>query len=629
MAFVIGTAGHVDHGKSSLVMALTGTDPDRLAEEQAREMTIDLGFAWLPLPDGSTASIIDVPGHRDFIDNMLAGVGGIDLALFVVAADEGVMPQTREHLAILDLLQIPAGVVAVTKIDMIDDPEWLKLLEGDLRSAFAGTLLENSPIVPVSARTGEGLPQLVEALHRATGTHAPRLDRGMPRLPVDRVFSMSGFGTVVTGTLMDGILSVGNDIEIMPEGRKGRIRGLQTHRETLQQAVPGSRVAINISGIEREDIHRGDVVTLPGLMQPTTLIDVQFRHLPDAGWPLKHDTRVKFYSGAAETQSVVRLLGETALSPGASGWLQLVLEKPLALARGDRYILRTPSPGATLGGGKILDAHPEHRWRRFKPEAIERFTRLASGTPEELVLDRLGTHIALLPDALQAATGLDREALEKAVAKLNQHGDVISLPDGWITATQQWQRITSRITEELAQYHETYPLKIGMPREALRSRLGLDLRLFGSVLDQLTRDERITEGGGTVKLESHRLRYTETQQGKIDSLLSSLAQMPYSPPDTKTAQAQVGNDVFQALLDQGTLVQVSPDIWFEAGTYQYMVEQIKKHLREHGAITVAAARDLFNTSRKYVLPLLEHLDAIKVTRRNGDERTLVEKNSDS
>jgi selenocysteine-specific elongation factor len=298
---VIGTAGHVDHGKSTLVQALTGITPDRLREEQEREMTIDLGFAWLTLPNGESVGIVDVPGHRDFIENMLAGVGGIDAALFVIAADEGVMPQTREHLAILDLLRIPGGVVALTKIDLIDDPDWLELVQADVSEALQGTVLDGAPIIPVSARTGQGLAELTAALQEVLARTPPRPDRGRPRLWIDRVFTIGGFGTVVTGTLVDGHLEVGQEVEILPRGMRARIRGLQTHKTRIQRAVPGSRVAINLTGISRQDLARGDLVTTPGWLRPTTLADVRLDLLRDAPFPLKHNAFVKFFCGSAET----------------------------------------------------------------------------------------------------------------------------------------------------------------------------------------------------------------------------------------------------------------------------------------------------------------------------------------
>ena len=415
---VIGTAGHVDHGKSTLVHALTGIDPDRLREEKEREMTIDLGFAWLSLPPahdappgtpGEQVGVIDVPGHIDFIKNMLAGVGGIDAALFVVAADEGVMPQTREHLAILDLLQVSAGVVALTKIDAVSEEGWLDLVEADLREVLRGTCLGQAPIVPVSARTGAGLPALKQALADVLAQAPPRRDQGQPRLPVDRVFTVAGFGTVVTGTLSDGQFRVGDEVEIVPAGLKARIRGMQTHKKSVEVGLPGSRLAVNLTGVHPDELRRGMVIARPGALQPTTMVDARLRLVRgEAGQPpLRHSQPVDFFSGAAEVPARVRLLDAEQLAHGSSGWVQLVLEAPVALAPGDRFIIRQASPSLTLGGGNVVNPHPRRRWRRFQPDLLAQLETLARGTPEDLVLHALQGHEPMPLKAVAEASGLD------------------------------------------------------------------------------------------------------------------------------------------------------------------------------------------------------------------------------
>ncbi len=362
---VIGTAGHVDHGKSTLIAALTGIHPDRLKEEQACEMTIELGFGWLTLPNGEEIGIVDVPGHRDFIENMLSGIGGIDAALLIIAADEGVMPQTKEHLAILDLLQIPAGTIVMTKTDLVSDSAWLDLVEADIRAAVSDTVLKDAPILRVSAKTKTGLDELISTLSKLLEEKPARLDLNRPRLPIDRVFTMSGFGTVVTGTLSDGHLSVGDEVQILPSGFTGRIRGLQTHKKKEEEATPGSRVAVNISGLTTEQIRRGEVVTHPDQYQATRRLDARFRLLKDASSPAKHGDEVKLFVGASETIATLRLLGVEELSPGEEGWIQLELRDPVVATRGDRYILRRPSPGETIGGGVIVDHQPKGRHKRF------------------------------------------------------------------------------------------------------------------------------------------------------------------------------------------------------------------------------------------------------------------------
>lgn len=621
MPYVIGTAGHVDHGKSSLVRALTGIDPDRLAEEKAREMTIDLGFAWLTLPDGESVGIVDVPGHRDFIENMLAGVGGIDLALFVVAADEGIMPQTREHLAILDLLAIPAGVIALTKIDMISDPEWTDLVTLDLIDAFAGTVLENAPIVPVSARAGIGLDQLVATLSEVLSHSLPRADRGKPRLPVDRVFTISGFGTVVTGTLTGGSLAVGNEVEIQPSGKRARIRGLQNHKSAVSEVKPGNRAAVNLSGITTDEVQRGDVIAAEGMISATTLIDVSFRHLADASRPLKHNAEVKFFSGAAETVAHVRLLGDRELAVGQDGWLQLRLETPVAVDRGDRFILRYPSPTETIGGGVILDAHPEHRWRRFKPEVIARLETLAAGRSEDMLLQALEGQIAVTRAQAQEVSGLSGGAFDEALALLNNRNDVLHISD-LIMARAAWARLADRMVNELRAFHTQYPLRLGMPKEAFRSKVGIDSKLLNRLMPFAVESAIITENGSLICLLDHTVRFTAREQNAVDQLMRAIQQNPAAPPSIKEAAEIVGSEVLQALVDRGDVVLLNEDVLLGTETYHAWLAEIQGLIAQTGSITVAQARDLLGSSRKYILAMLEHLDAAGITKRMGDERVL-------
>ena len=626
---VIGTAGHVDHGKSTLVQALTGINPDRLREEQEREMTIDLGFAWLTLPNGESVGIVDVPGHRDFIENMLAGVGGIDAALFVIAADEGVMPQTREHLAILDLLRIPGGVVALTKIDLIDDPDWLELVQADVSEALQGTVLDGAPIIPVSARTGQGLAELTAALQEVLARTPPRPDRGRPRLWIDRVFTIGGFGTVVTGTLVDGHLEVGQEVEILPRGLRARIRGLQTHKTRIQRAVPGSRVAINLTGVSKQDLARGDLVTTPGWLRPTTLTDVRLDLLRDAPFPLKHNAFVKFFCGSAETVARVRLLGTETLAPGESGWVQLELDDPLPLVRGDRFIIRVPSPAVTVGGGEVVDPNPGRKHRRFRPEVLARLETLARGTPAEVLLQTLERRGPLTVRDLIEVSGLG-EAAPEALAELFSTGDAVVLdavpepaPARLVVSRSWWSATTARMRDELAAYHARYPLRSGMSREELRSALRLDPRAYNGLLARAAADGLIVDEAATVRLPEHQVRFTPQQQQAVNDLLARFRAAPYATPSVKEAAALVGEEVLGVLLARGDLVQVSPEVLFLRETYEEMVERIRAHIQQQGSITLAQVRDLFQTSRKYAQALLEYLDGVGVTRRVGDERVLV------
>ncbi len=370
---------------------------------------------------------MDVPGHRDFIENMLAGIGGIDAALLVVAADEGVMPQTREHLAILDLLQVQSGVVVINKIDLIDDEDWLDLVETDLRQVLIETVLENAPIVRVSARTHAGIPELLQIVQELLAERPPRLDLNRPRLPVDRVFTISGFGTVVTGTLTDGRLHIGDEVEVLSNGFRGRVRGLQTHKRKEETAVPGSRTAVNLSGVALEQVQRGDVVAHPGDYHPTRRVDVRFRLLRDASQALQHNTEVKFFVGAAELLARVRLLGAEELSPGEQGWLQLELSQPVVATRGDRYILRRPSPGETLGGGSIVDPHPNRRHKRFSGETLARLKALAQGSPAEILQQAMLTLGAAPLQAVIERSNLEKEVALQAFDELAANGQFVIL----------------------------------------------------------------------------------------------------------------------------------------------------------------------------------------------------------
>ena len=628
---VIGTAGHVDHGKSTLVRALSGINPDRLKEEQAREMTIELGFAWMTLPDGEPVGIVDVPGHRDFIENMLAGVGGIDAALFVVAADEGVMPQTREHLAILDILQIPAGIIVLTKCDLVNDPEWLDLVEADVRKAVQGTVLDEVPLVRVSARTGLGLEELKQKLAVVLEQRPARPNLGRPRLPIDRVFTISGFGTVVTGTLVDGGLKLGEEIEILPQGLRGRVRGLQGHKKKEEMAQPGSRTAVNITGINVDQVNRGNVLITPGKYTPSGRLDAWVRLLPDASLSLKHDSEVKLFVLASEVVARLRLLGTDELKPGEEGWLQLELRDPVVAVRGDRYILRRPSPGETLGGGMIVDPHPAGRHKRFDLQVLERLESLRQGSPAEVLyqaslasgptnVKEIITQARLSTD--QAAAALQELLANNLLLKL-EPGSPDPASELLVVAAARWETETARSLAEVEQFHKTYPFRKGMPREELKSRLKyFPARLFNAALKLWVSEGKLAEIGALVLLPGFKPRFNPQQQTQVDRLLARLAQNPYATPSVKECLAEVGEEMYNALLDQGFLAQVSPEVVFRKQDYETMVHSVQEVIQKNDSITAAEFRDRFNTSRKYALALLEHLDQIGVTIREGDFRKL-------
>ncbi|MFC2021831.1 selenocysteine-specific translation elongation factor [Chloroflexota bacterium] len=614
--FVLGTAGHIDHGKSVLVKALTGIDPDRLREEKERGMTIDLGFAWLKLPSGQEVGIVDVPGHERFISNMLAGVGGIDLALLIVAANEGVMPQTREHLAILDLLGIQRGIVAITKKDLVDE-EWLSLVRMDVEELIAPTSLSQAPIITVSAVTGEGLPDLVAAIDELLSSTEPGKDVGRPRLPIDRVFTMAGSGTIVTGTLIDSSLSLGQEVEIIPPGFKSRIRGLQTHKARIDTASPGSRVAVNLVGIATSRLQRGDVLTKPGWLIATTLLSVQLHLLPYLRRPLPHNATVSFHTGATETMAKVRLLEKEKVEPGETTWAQLVLSKPVALVKGDHFIIR--SPMETLGGGKIVDSHTK-RLRRFRPPIIQNLKVKEEGTAEEIIVALLETKQSLELSALLTQCDLPASEARSAIESLMQEVKLIGIGQGeqrLLFTASGWERLIKQATAVVQDYHRRFPLRLGMPKAELGSRLKLG-KYSPAIWQKLGGDGVLNEEGLVVRLPLHNIQLTQAQQAKVDAFLHSLAQNPYAPPSDQIPEP----DLLNLLIEQHQVVKASGDVVFATSAYDEMVEKVTDYIRTHGKVTVGEVRDLFNTSRKYVLAFLEHLDEKKITRRVGDERVL-------
>ncbi len=651
----IGTAGHVDHGKSTLVKALTGIDPDRLAEEKERGMTIDLGFAWLTLPSGREVSIVDVPGHESFIKNMLAGVGSIDAALLVIAADEGIMPQTREHLAILDLLQVRRGIVALTKADLVD-AEWLELVREEVMAYLKPTTLADAAIIPVSAYTHEGLPALLTELDRVLDASQERQDTGRPRLPIDRVFSLTGFGTVVTGTLLDGTFKVGQEVEILPRGLKGRVRSLQTHKRQVEVAQPGSRVALNLPNIARMDMTRGDVVSMPGQLRPTLLCDARIHLLADAAHPLVHNTLVDFYSGSQEIPARVRLLDSNELEPGKSAWAQLRLSKGAVITRRDRFILRIPSPSMTIGGGEVVDVTPRYH-RRFTQTVLVNLERLAQGTPEELVLAALesrpstrtstGSAPAALATVTKAAHGLYGYELTDIVKQCNLANDVTLqvletlLTEGRVRkvgtfwfSRPVWDTLVDEALHLVSEHHHHFPLRSGLSKEEWRARLKLSPKLATEIFIVLRAEgrlaaaetevggEAVSRSGGLIRLPDFVSSFTPAQQQQVEHLLHRFREHPYAPPIRSEAETLVGAEVLNALIEQGRIIKLSDGVLFLHETYEDAVGRLVAYLREHSKMTAAEARDVLGTTRKYILPLLEYLDMVRITRRLGDERVL-------
>ncbi len=635
----IGTAGHVDHGKSTLVTALTGIDPDRLIEEKARGMTIDLGFAWVTLPSGREASIVDVPGHESFIRNMLAGVGGIDVALLVIAADEGVMPQTEEHLAILDVLRVRSGVVALTKCDLVDE-DWLALVREDINERLAHTTLADSPIIPCSAVTGQGLPELLTALDAAVDAAPVRRDLGRPRLPIDRVFSMTGFGTVVTGTLQEGHLRVGQEVEAQPRGLRARVRGLQAHRLSVAEGQPGGRLAINLVGVARSDLRRGDVVTLPGMFQAATALDVRLDVLPSAPRALLHNADVELYLGSAEVPARVTLLAQDELEPGATGWAQLRLTQPLVAARGDRFIIRIPSPSLTIGGGGVVDPFPR-RHRRRDSELLAWLATLADGAPEDIVLamlrgqpdlhrqtrgrpNRLGNYGGRELGELARLVSMPIVDTEAALTALVASGQVVAAGSFYF-AGEQWRRLASDALRLVEEFHRQYPLRIGMPREEWRSRLRLSSREVMEILTRLADSGDLVEAhsgrGAFVHVPGHAPSLTAEQQQAVDMMLTRFRKEPFAPPTRPEVEEALGSEVAAWLIEQGELVRLNDVVLLERDAYVESLQRVVAYLKSHETLTVADARDLLGTTRKYMLALFEHTDERRYTVRRGDDRT--------
>ena len=611
--YVIGTAGHVDHGKSVLVEALTGIDPDRLREEKERGMTIDLGFAWMTLPSGREVSLVDVPGHERFIKNMLAGAGGIDLALLVVAADEGVMPQTREHLAILDLLGIERGVLVVTKNDLVE-ADFLELVSADVLDAVDGTTLEGSPIVACSGKTGDGLDELKRVLDKQLESTTPKPDIGRPRLPVDRSFTVAGFGTVVTGTLLDGAFEVGQEVELQPGGTKARVRGLQHHKEHVERAQPGRRTAVNLSGVAKEEVRRGQVLVLPGSLTPTDAVDVRLRAVALAKRPLKHGAELTLHSGSAEVPCRLLLLDRQELAPGDEGWAQLRLTGSIAVVKGDRFVLRTPND--TVAGGEIVDARPP-RHRRFHDETL---TALESRAGDDPLIAVLRQHEPATLKSLLAEIGGSQEELDNTIAALTGEGSVVALGEGAAVAlftAEGFAELTARGRAAIEAFHAEHPLRRGMPREELRSRLKLQERTFAGALARWSEDETMSESGASVALPGWTPQLTPEQTSAADAYVAALAAKPYAPPTDSAPPA----DVLDYLRDARRVVTAG-DVTFDAAAYAEMVSRVTEHLRSEGTVTLAQVRDMFGTSRKYAQALLEHLDQERVTRRVGDERVL-------
>ncbi|MEW6274275.1 MAG: selenocysteine-specific translation elongation factor [Bacillota bacterium] len=628
---IIGTAGHVDHGKTMLIKALTGIDTDRLKIEKERGISIELGYAFCRLPSGRRAGIVDVPGHERFIKNMLAGVGGIDLVLLVIAADEGIMPQTREHMDIIELLRIKQGVVALTKVDLVDQ-ELLELVREEVRDFLQTTSLKNAPIVEVSSVTGKGLPELLEVIDQVAARVNEKPAAGPVRLPIDRAFSIPGFGTVVTGTLWSGAIRTNDGLEIMPQGLPARVRSLQVHGEKVAEARAGQRVAVNIPGIEVTEVGRGSVLVQKGAFRPAVRMDVKLFLLKDAPKALTHRSRVRFYLGTAEILGRVLLLDREELAPGQAAYAQLLLEEPTVAARGDRFILRSYSPMRTIGGGTIIDpAAGKHKRRR--PEVIAALAAREKGDPRELVLDILkaGKNKLLTTEEIKQA-GIDQEILAGALEDLINAEKVQKIQldqEDYFVSTEVYQGWVKELKNLLGKYHREYPLRNGLPREELRSRLlpALNSRQFQALLEAMAAQGIIKMAAQTVALSDFSPHLNERQQKAFDRIEKEYIEAGLQPPRWGGAaavlkDAEEAQELLQYCLRRGVLVKVADDLYFHAGAIARARKLLLDYLAQKGEITVGEARDVWQTSRKYALPLLEYFDQNKVTKRVGDKRVV-------
>ncbi len=635
---VIGTAGHVDHGKSALVLALTGMDPDRLQEEKRRGLTIELGFAWMTQEadgTGERIGLIDVPGHLDFIRNMLAGITGIDASLLVVAADEGVMPQTREHLAILDLLQIPVCLPVLTKVDAVDDAEWLELVEMELTELLETSRYSGMAITQVSAHTGQGMDMLARRI-RAVPAHKTGKVQGIPpRLPVDRVFTRRGFGTVVTGTLVAGSLAVGDDVQLLPSGQKGRIRGLQAYHQAVEHCEAGMRVAVNVSGIAHADVQRGHTLCHPGTWQGSRLLDVKLQQLPQAGLPLGHDMEVVMFHGAAEIRARVRTIGDWEIAPGAQGFGQLVLATPAVVGRGDRFIVRLPSPSMTLGGGQVLDAPAARFWKRFTDDSRAHFQALSSPDPGVRLIHQIGRR----PFLRERDAGQDPEyrdvnvtaVIEQAVGQQRLLRILIQDENYLVTVGQvkDWQAC---VLQALEAGHCAYPLRRGQQRGELQSTLTAHVqRHWGHTLTavqftcllSLWREADLVQViDNMVALPGHKVTYAPHQQAAVQRLAEYMAVHPFQPPPLHEIRDMLNHEasLLESLVDSGEYVLLGSDVLFTRTALQQMHTIVMAMLDAQGTITMAQVRDRLQASRKHVQALLEHMDAEQLTRRQGDVR---------
>ena len=633
---ILGTAGHVDHGKTSLIRALTGIDTDRLKEEKERGITIELGFAHLDLPCGHRLGIVDVPGHEKFVKNMVAGASGMDLVAFIIAADEGIMPQTREHFEICRLLGIRKGLIVVTKKDMVE-PDWLELVTDDIRTFFAGSFLQNAPLVRVSSTTGEGIAEVRDVLDRFVAESDFSESYGPFRMPVDRVFSMKGFGTVITGTAISGRIKTGEDLMLYPSRKNGRIRGIQVHNLDTQEAEAGHRTAINLQGLEKEAVNRGEIAAAVDCLQPSYLLDGSFLYLESNKKPYRNRARVRVHIGTAEIMGRIVLLTDEELAPGAEANVQILLEEQVGCWPGDRYVVRSYSPVHTIGGGLVFNGSPRKR-KRFREENRGVFKIYRENNPEDLAMlhIRESSYNGLTIDRLAVKMGIFGKRLSKIIQQPISARKIIIVEHDRqrMVADTVYKKLADKLCATLSAYHQEYPLKAGLPKEELRTRLyrGLDQRLFQFLLNDLLKKEVLGQDQALVRMADHRISMRDEEKDLHRELASFYRKADLAAPTLKEVLASFDKypqplvrEVLALLVDDDQLAKVAEELYFFKPALEELRAKLVAHLARENEIDMPAFKDMTGLSRKYTVPLLEYFDKIKVTIRVGDKRILREK----
>ncbi len=621
----IGTSGHIDHGKSSLVKALTSIDPDRLPEEKRRGMTIDLGFAWLQVAPGEMVGIVDVPGHEHFVRNAIPGLSGIDAALLVIAADDGWMPQTEEHVQIIDLLGIKHGIVALTKVDLIDDPDWLALVEKDISERIANTSLHGAPIIRVSSKDGTGIKELKEAINQLVLKIATRKDIGKPRLPIDRVFTMKGIGVVVTGTLINGSLSSGDDVIISIGDLPTHIRAIESHKQQIGKAQPGSRVAINLSGVKKDDIKRGDIVLATGKqIRTSSIVDAQIRLLPQLGRPLKSNTELLVYLETRELLGRIILFGTKAIPPAGSALVQLRFDREVNTNIGEHFIIRRGSPTKTIGGGIILDPFAAKHKLKDTDRAVSLLQRRKSLDLPELILTELEKKRFVARDGLLVASLYSSAEIAERTEQLEKQGKLIAT-SYYVIELGFWQERTIKLLDILGKEHSLNPLRKGLSQAELQSHLALPKEAFNYLVTALTSAGKILREGDTIALSTHKQELSRGQEVIVTKIMGLFDRSHSGPPTKKelAAQIQGSEAIIRFMCQQKMLVELAEGVLFEEKHYQSVKDEIVKFLKKNGSIAIQDLHSLFGFSRKYTIPLLSHLDREGITRREGNVRVLA------